>query len=131
MKKRISIILIVAIVLCTLPISVSAHDEEKTGGEILKDIYVAAEKQISTEIAEPLVDSSTLMTAQYVSSTLSESRDYADNYGGTFIDDNTVVVLVCGDTKQAEAYCSEIVGKTSVEYQTCQYSFDYLTALCQ
>ena len=131
MKKRISIILIVAIVLCTLPISVSAHDEEKTGGEILKDIYVTAEKQMPTEIAEPPVDSSTLMTAQYVSSTLSESRDYADNYGGTFIDDNTVVVLMCGDTEQAEAYCSEIVGKTAVEYQICQYSFDYLTSLSE
>ena len=131
MKKFISVIVIIAMLLSTISTMVSAESLELDGGELLKQ-YVNqndTSDEVSTTAELTVLDQANI-NAEYVQNYIDSNEAAQRFYGGCYIDDDDKLhILFIGGVNNDIINNVNIMTNDSVVIEKCVYTFDELEAL--
>lgn len=128
MRKKIICYLFICVFLIMSNISVSAANTEKSGGDIIEELYeeFTYEQQIGE--TELQLDDEKSMLASYIDNMMNSNAEYSKSYGGVHLKDGNVTVMLTEEDSAVFSFIENNI-ESSIVYKQCDVSLEELEAI--
>lgn len=128
-KKIISGMLVASMLLSSLVINVSAADTDTVeGGEVLKDLYEASavtQEENNMNTLQMKKEDELAAQSIYLTNVMEVNAEYSKYYGGSYLDDGELVVLLTDTSSTAKSFVNSTIGNTP-RFEKCDTSLQEL-----
>ncbi len=128
MKKIISTLLIGVLMLSLSTHLIFANEVSKDGGELLKELYESEIKLDDIITLEDVKNYEASVQSTHLSNIMEVNTEYAQYYGGSYVDGEKVVVLLTQNNDSMISFCENNINQNA-SYELCEVSLAELKAI--
>ena len=131
-RKILSGILIISMfVSCATSNVLAANTNESDGGAMLREMYessIAAESENSLPTAQEIKEDEADAQGVYLDAIMKVNVDYSQYYGGAYLDNGELVVLLTDTSNAVKSFVNNAIGSVP-RYEKCDVSLQELKAI--
>ena len=131
-RKILSGILIISMfVSCATSNVLAANTDADEGGSLLREMYessITAESENNMPTTQQIKEDEAAAKSLYLDDVMKVNAEYAQYYGGSYLDDGELVVLLTDTSDSVKTFINDTIGNVS-RYEKCDVSLQQLKAI--